>query len=144
MWARDMLLHLLSAHDWWVPRPIRTRTDTALLVTLTLQPVQRHLPFPPPVVKKGRLVGCQARSERLNVYVIQMFGPDQAERDTTGSHEWAKPFTWCEPMSGWLFGRAGKTRNPLQPEPEASTRLLLALAGAMRLLAAMRHRTLVA
>ena len=70
------------------------------------------------MVKKGRLVGCQARSERLNVYVIQMFGPDQAARDTTGSHDWAKPFTWCDPMRArgaacWPMGREN-------PQPSCS------------------------
>ena len=55
-----------------------------------------HLPFPrPAVVKEGRVVGCQARPERLNVYVVQMFGPDQAVRDKSGNRDWAKPFTWC-------------------------------------------------
>ena len=26
--------------------------------------------------------------------MVQMFGPDQAVRDTSGNHDWAKPFTW--------------------------------------------------
>ena len=84
-----------------------------------LQPAQRHRPAPPLVVEQGRLVGCQARSERLNVYVIQMFGPDQAERNTTGSHEWAKPFTCCDPMrargGGLLADGQGNPPTLLQP-----------------------------
>ena len=52
------------------------------------------------VVRDGRLVGCQARSERLNVYVVQDSGPAQAKRDKTpGKHAWTLPFTWCDPMS---------------------------------------------
>ena len=100
------------------------------------------------MIKRGRLVGCQARSERLNVYVIQIIGPDQAERDTTGSHDWAKPFTWCDPMraraGGLLAFGLGTQQTLLQPEPEASTRLLLALAGAVGLLAVHAPRTLAA
>ena len=67
------------------------------------------------MVKEGRLVGCQARSARLNVYVVQMFGPDQAAKDITGSHEWVKPFTWCDPLR--LRGRIVGLFADLEPVP---------------------------
>ena len=89
------------------------------------------------MVKEGRLVGCQARSERLNVYVIQVFGPDQAERDKTGSHEWTKPFTWCAPegVARWPLVWANPypySASPTTTRGKPPARVLLPLAGPVR------------
>ena len=124
-----------------VPQAASKRTSSLVCAKLRTQP---SLPDPPSVVKNGRLVGCQARSERMNVYAVQMFGPDQAARDKEGKHEWAKPFTWCESRArvGPRRGRDGRAIASLA-DPACAAGLMQAGQPGRRGCCAWRRRSIL-
>ena len=80
----------------------------------------------------------------MNVYAVQIFGPDQAARDKEGKHEWAKPFTWCESRArgGPRRGRDGRAIASLA-DPACAAGLMQAGQPGRRGCCAWRRRSIL-